>query len=73
MDESGKGNGNLASFLYLQIVELLIKLLPDFVCHIVPNKLPGFLGQQGEDKNIITNIYILPKHSVCVNRGGDPP
>ena len=66
-DESGKGN--LASFLYLQFVELLIELLLNFVGHIVPSNFPGFLGQQGEDKNIITNIdcalYILPKHSVC--------
>ena len=37
VDESGKGN--LASFLYLQIVELLTKLLLDFASHIVPSKL----------------------------------
>ena len=71
VDESGKGN--LASFLYLQIVELLMKLSLfgfvshiDFVFHILPSKLPGFLGQQGGDKNIIANSDILPKHSVRV-------
>ena len=68
VDESGKGN--LASLLYLQIVELLMKLLfgfvshIDFVFHILPSNLPGFLGQQGGDKNIIANIDILPKNSV---------
>ena len=43
-------------FLYLQIVELN-QLLLDFVSLIVPGKLPGFLGQQGADKNIITIHY----------------